>query len=992
MRSRLAIAAALLILGGVPVRAQTVSASVTGVVRGADGSPLPGVVVEARSEATGALRTATTRADGRYRLEGLEPGAWMVVPRRPEEGGARLSEPRAITLKLMQVLTLDFTQGAVMTETVSVDAETPLIDPSRAGGELRVGGAQIDDLPIDGRTLTDLALLDASVAGVPVANFYGERGSVFALNGQSGRANSFLVDGLDNNDLISNTNLNTFVSGQMIQEFVVLTNGYAPEFGRAAGGVLNMITRRGENEAAGGGFLMGASTGLNDQGDFVASLPHDEGETGVGSRLMAGVWGAGALRPDKAFLFASYEHQQADQVVTYTGVDRLGNPGGITLGPRSSDNLGVRADFNLSTNHMLMARLVANRAAADDLNVGGRQTPESGFTLDENDVLATATLTSTLSGGAIHEARLQVGFSQFDQRAASDRPGVDRPSGIFGSNNLSRQQRDEDRIQLVDNITWTTGPHTLKAGVDVLHSRTAIETRFAPNGNLIYDTDDRFEPGDCGDLFFAYVNDPNNHVGMDLDAPVICPGAQGVDDDGDGQVDELGYPSTYPIVFQLIDGKATADIDDTRVGGFFQDTWALGHAGVWQLTYGLRYDLSTYVLPEDARVDSAIPNGGAPRDTNNLAPRLGFTWSPAGRQRVVRGGAGIFYDKVPLGFPAVAAITSGTEIGLIFPQGLLLEITEDVVEELGIDVIKQELVFPPELILRFSTGTELNTPWASQLSLEYEQAIGPRSSWRARVTRVEGHDQVLLLDLNPVASFDVNGMPVHEDPNVGSIAAMVSEGHTWYTGLDLGWQWKSDRGWATVTYTWSKALDEGPDPLKGGISLPPTTDLSEERGRSDADQRHRFVVSGSAPLPWLGLSLSGTARVASGFPFNVTTGRDENVDGLTNDRPAGVGRNTGERTPLKPVNDLRIANGLAPVEDLDEPIFAQVDMRLALPFGGRTGQGAANHGEIFLQVFNLFDRFNVAAVEGAALSRNFGEPIIQAGPPRTLELGCRLAF
>ena len=114
-------------------------------------------------------------------------------------------------------------------------------------------------------------------------------------------------------------------------------------------------------------------------------------------------------------------------------------------------------------------------------------------------------------------------------------------------------------------------------------------------------------------------------------------------------------------------------------------------------------------------LDSPIPNGGAGKDTDNWAPRVAFTYN-AGKERrtVLRAGAGIFYDKLTLGFPAVAAITSGTEIGLFFPQGFAVELTEKTVEENGIDSVLPNLFFPDQLTLRFTTDTEFETPYTLQ--------------------------------------------------------------------------------------------------------------------------------------------------------------------------------------------------------------------------------------------------------------------------------------
>jgi hypothetical protein len=273
-----------------------------------------------------------------------------------------------------------------------------------------------------------------------------------------------------------------------------------------------------------------------------------------------------------------------------------------------------------------------------------------------------------------------------------------------------------------------------------------------------------------------------------------------------------------------------------------------------------------------------------------------------------------------------------------------------------------------------------------------------------------------MRDLNPVSGFipvgvdcraanidpeleRYEGLPCHlDDPANGSIAAVVTEGRSWYSGLDVNWRWQRNGSWVSTSYTLSKAEDMGFDPLKGGIALPPDSEnLESERGRADGDRRHRLVISGDTDLPWMGLRLSGVWQYSTGLPFNVTTGIDDNVDGILSDRPEGVGRNTGADTPLAVVNSLRTEHNedlpeemqLLAVTSLEEPFFSQIDLRLYRPFAFAEERGM---GEVYFQVFNLLGRENAGLIEGRAVSQAFGEAITLAGPPRTVEMGVRFAF
>lgn len=968
-------------LVGPKALAQTTSAALVGTVRATAGDTAAGARVDARNVETGAARSAVTGADGQYRLEGLEPGNWAVHASLP---GQEDSESIQVRLRLQQVLRVDLALGASIHESVTVSGSAPALDRTRTGAELRLGAEQIADIPTVGRSLTDLALLDSAVLPALTADLYGEKGSVFVINGQSGRANSFLVDGLDNNDRTSGTSLNSYFSPLAVREVVVNTHQFAPEFGRASGGVFNIITERGGNDRTAGGLLQGTSAGWNEPGPLVDSLPASGDQNATPERLQAGLKLGGAFVPDKAFYYFSYEHQKLDEIVPFTGTDRDGVAGGWTVAPNRADNLFFRTDFAPVPAHQWMFRLSADDRTTNDLAVGGTRTPESGFEVSERDLQLAAAWT-VLRADAIHEARLLLGRSTFDQTANSDRPGVERPSGTFGGNNLNRQMRTENKAQLVDNFTWRRSRHTWKFGADLTWTRTGITTDFNPQGNFTYDTDRPWEPGD------GYViGDPSTKCIYATDPDQMpCPGQAGVDDDGDLLIDEDADKTTYPSTYQLIFGHPAADLDDLLVGLFAQDSWEVNDRLL--LDYGLRYDLSTFRLPSSAVVDSVVPNGNAGIDTNNLAPRAGFTWTPsAGGKLLLRGGAGMFYDKVVVGFPAVAAITSGTAIGLTFPQGLAFEINEDVVEQLGVDAILADIVFPEELILRFSTGTELDTPYTTLYHLGGEWRATGNGAFEVNAVRSLGYHVPLFLDLNPVVGTNFLGLPVHAyDSTVGSIAAIVTEGRSWYSGLDVAWKWQTADGWYRVSYTLGKSIDEGPDPLKGGVYLPPTNRLGDEKGRADSDRRHRLVLSGGLPLGFAGLRLSGMVQFASGAPFNVTTGTDDNLDGITSDRPAGVGRNTGERTSLAAINDVRIAAGLVPVTSLKEPTLAQIDLRVAKTFASSESRSTC---DFYLQVFNLMNRFNGGPVEGRVTSASFGEPVGYAAPPRTIEVGVRLDF
>jgi hypothetical protein len=539
-------------------------------------------VVTVRHQGTAALRQAVAGDDGRYAFNLLRPGLYTVQVQAP----GYLSVVReSVTLPLQGTVILDFPLAPTFVEEVTVTGAARLLDPTNTTGGFLVGAEELSELPLPGRQFTDLAMLDAAVLPVAPGTFVGEKAAVFSANGQGGRANTFLVDGLDNNDATIGSRSNALFSQEVIQEFHLMTDGYQAEFGRATGGVLNIITRSGGNRLAGKAFLQSSGERWNETGEFAESLPPAPDDVESVERLQFGAHLSGPIRRDRAFYFLAYEQDAIDEVLPYVGVTRNGAPGGRLLARNRGRNAFARFDVVLGANHQLQTRLSWDRSYAFGVNVGGVITPEAGSRFAETTGQFAASLTSAFGQRWYNELRLLASHSDVEQLANSDRVGVDRPSGIFGGTHVQEQDRGETRFQLVDNVSYFRGNHALKFGIDVARVSVDIGVAFNDNGLFLYTNDRPYEPGD------------NGLGGI---------GARGVDDDGDGVVDELPDFETYALAYQLIQGSPRATFDTTIFAAFVQDEVRV--TPHLRVNFGLRYDLDTLRLDDRFAIRGAPPN------------------------------------------------------------------------------------------------------------------------------------------------------------------------------------------------------------------------------------------------------------------------------------------------------------------------------------------------------------------------------------------------
>jgi len=384
-----------------------------------------------------------------------------------------------------------------------------------------------------------------------------------------------------------------------------------------------------------------------------------------------------------------------------------------------------------------------------------------------------------------------------------------------------------------------------------------------------------------------------------------------------------GTPFSY--VAQAGDGRAL--YWTTGTAGFVQDEFR------WRDNFsvgaGVRYEGHTY-----------------PADHNDLAPRLSFAFAP-GRQRktVLRGGAGVFYDRVGGEPPRDILLLDGQRLRRIvvtnpgYPDPL----------SPGASIAEQ-----PPSIVRFAG--DLRSPYLVHYSLGASRQV-EKSTLSLTYYGVRGIKMFRSRDLNAPVPPDC----LRPDPAVSTLRSIESSARMAGHSLEAGFRGNLSRFFnGAILYTLGSTYSD-----TGGIDWLPadSRDLSREWARADSDRRHRFQVLGTLkPLKLFNLGL--ILRLESGRPYSLTTGRDRNRDGAANDRPPGVRRNS-----------------------LQGPGSAVLDLRWSKEFKRREGPEVT----LGLDGFNVLNRVNYSGFVGNTSSPFFGLPV-SARPARRLQLSLRLKF
>jgi hypothetical protein len=912
-------------------------ASIGGRVLDQTGAAVAGAQVRARHIDTNVTTATLTAGSGRFRLPALRIGNYELIVRQAgfKDAAVQLSLAAGAAFEVPVSL-----QVADVTAEVTVAAGTPVLDAARSQITATVSEVEVRSLPLNGRNFQELALV---VPGVSPTNLNSTQlfpetsavlGASLSVSSQRNLSNNFIVDGLSANDDAAALGGITYAV-DAVEQFQVVTSGGQAELGRALGGYMNVVTRSGTNVLHGTGYSFVRDDSLNAPNSLSGTrLPMDQWQYG-GSL-------GGPIARNRTFYFANIEQRRLDQ----TGLTTISTPStalinarlaaagyqgppvatGTYPNPIDSTNLMGKIDHEANAQGRFGVRLgLYDVSSQNARGAGGLNAPSASSNLDNRDRTIAASHAISLSARTLLETRAQIAASRLDAPPSDPiGPAVSIAGvAVFGTSSGSPTHRKNTMYQVVSNLSHQAGAHALRAGLDVLVNDDRIVYPRAARGSYVFSSLANFLTG-------LYNN--------------------------------AGFTQTF-AVSEVVQ-------QNPNVGMYVQDEWKLNSD--LTLNAGVRYDLQ---FLESINTD-----------LDNISPRVGVAWSPFDdRRTIVRGSAGMFYDRVPLRAVANALLSAGNTTDLAQLRQISVSLSP---AQAAAPVFPRILDAPsPSVTLPTLTtmDRDLQNAVSRQAGVEIERQI--RSSMVIGIGYQYTRGRQLLMSINQnvpscVAAGSNNGCRPY--PEYGNNNRYSSAGSSSYHGMHVSLTQRPGRwGHYRVSYTLSSARNNVGEFFFSSPIDP--FDLSKDWGRSDNDQRHRLVLSGTAQSPttpagngWETLTrnwqLSGLLQAYSALPFNITSGVTT-IQG-TAGRPVVNGqfieRNAGEGSD-----------------------FFSLGLRVSRTFHLTSRIGL----EALAEAFNVTNRENVLTRNtnfGSGSypdnpSPNFGQPTA-VGEPRSFQLGARLRF
>jgi len=363
------------------------------IVKDPKGSAITNANVTVRDVAKGLERAGTSDGQGSYSVRQLAPGDYTVTVEAP---GFAKRDATGVAITVGELAELPVTVAiAGGNETVEVTSQADLVETSRSSTTDTIGQRRIDNLPINGRNYINFTLTDSQVVRDNAPSLGGAAPtSGLNISGQRARSNLVNVDGADATDNSVN-GVRSTVSQEAVQEFQIITNSYAAEYGRASGGVVNIITRSGANDFHGDVF------GYLRNRDFQAVNPFSTTSNPAYTRVQAGVAFGGAIKKDKTYYYFSYETTRRQE----TGFSSIGqgNFGLVPFDTSTSAGGAIPLPFGIIEATPDQAGFLASSASAA-LGVAGLESYETLIGASSGQAINGAWptgLVQGLTGGAL---------------------------------------------------------------------------------------------------------------------------------------------------------------------------------------------------------------------------------------------------------------------------------------------------------------------------------------------------------------------------------------------------------------------------------------------------------------------------------------------------------------------------------------------------------------------------------------------------------------
>ena len=1028
--------------------------AVTGAVAGNVADPsnavVQGATVTLRSLDTGREESMLSGTDGRFRFVNLQPGRYSLSI---SSSGFSEYKLEPITVEVGRIASVEAVlQLGGVAATVEVSAAGTGVNVESHEFASNINQTAINELPINGRRWSNFAIL--APGSVPDGSF-----GLISFRGISGLLNNNTVDGGDNNQAFfseerGRTRISYSISQSAIREFQVNTSNYSAEYGRAAGGVTNAVTKSGTNELHGDFFYYqrnnswGARNPLAFQTILQNGVATSVGIKPEDVRHQFGGAVGGPIAKDKAFFFFSYDQQKRDfpGLGIFSDPNYLNNVNKTALQsstrnltdaqindalaflqglsgpvPRRGDQRLILPKIDWLINSKNTFTINYNRLRWDSpAGIQTQGTNVYGRASFGNDYVkidwGTARLISTITPKLVNEFRMQIArdfeFQNSQTPTAGEprtavngsAPNVFLTNGLqFGKPNFLERAKypDERRYQFTDNVNWSMGGNILKFGFDINHVKNVLSNLRYESGGLTY--------SNINDFIIDYTN-----WKVGLPTTVNCV-------NNATRFRGKCYTSNYLQGF----GPLGAKLATNDYNLYAQFDWRF-HPRLL-INLGVRYEYEAMPAPQipyptavqipntNLTLDQATSN--LPGNKTNLGPRAGFTLDVTGNGRTsLRGGYGIYYGRIINSTIYNALVNTGNTAG-----------------QLQVSVSPTSSTAPifPNVLTSAPAGTgaiqffspDFANPLIHQADLSFQRQVVANTTVSASYLLSLGRRLPTFVDRNLWAptqtqAFTVVGGPfdgqtatipvfpaTRPNTSFAQLTAIESIVNSTYHGFVLQVDRRFSKGLQfMVSYTLAKAEDTGQTSTTFTANNVPYNafNIKGENGRSSFDRRHKFIANAvfsprvqvdNKPLKVVldGWSLAPILQVYTGRPL------DQLASGsFSGNATVGTGTGAGSLNRSGGTNRFPL---VAP-NAYTGPKVVNVDLRISRRYYLKEKM----HVEFFAEAFNIFNRTQVTnlnstfyTLSGTTLNYNspFGA-ITEAGGTlyreRQIQLALRFAF